>query len=166
MLRKATIDDIEKIYKLINEFATKDVMLPRSLSELYENIRDYFVYIQNGNLVGCSALHIFWKDLAEVKSVAVLESSQHTGIGKKLVRVCIREARKLRIAKMFVLTYVPEFFEKCGFQRVDKETLPHKIWSECVKCHKFPDCGEIPLIYELNKNNVKTTTDEISKINK
>ena len=90
MLRKATIDDVEKIYKLINEFATKNVMLPRSLSELYENIRDYFVYIQNGNLVGCSALHIFWKDLAEVKSVAVLESSQHTGIGKKLVRVCIR----------------------------------------------------------------------------
>ncbi|MEK6634893.1 MAG: N-acetyltransferase, partial [Planctomycetota bacterium] len=153
MLRKATIDDIEKIYKLINDFAAKNVMLPRSLSELYENIRDFFVFMQDDTLVGCAALHIFWKDLAEIKSVAVLESSQHKGIGRKLVRVCIREARKLCIAKMFVLTYVPEFFEECGFKRVEKETLPHKIWSECVKCHKFPDCGEIPLIFELNKGN-------------
>ena len=153
MLRKATIDDIEKIYKLINDFAAKNVMLPRSLSELYENIRDFFVFMQDDTLVGCAALHIFWKDLAEIKSVAVLESSQRHGVGKKLVRVCIREARKLRIAKMFVLTYVPEFFEKCGFRKVEKETLPHKIWSECVKCHKFPDCGEIPLILELGKND-------------
>jgi len=153
MLRKATIDDIEKIYKLINDFAAKNVMLPRSLSELYENIRDFFVFIQDDTLVGCAALHIFWKDLAEIKSVAVQETTQRKGIGRKLVRVCIREARKLRIAKMFVLTYVPEFFEKCGFRKVEKETLPHKIWSECVKCHKFPDCGEIPLILELGKND-------------
>ncbi|MBM4066391.1 MAG: N-acetyltransferase [Planctomycetes bacterium] len=153
MLRKATIDDVEKIYKLINDFAAKNVMLPRSLSELYENIRDFFVFIQDDTLVGCAALHIFWKDLAEIKSVAVQESSQRHGVGKKLVRVCIREARKLRIAKMFVLTYVPEFFEKCGFRKVEKETLPHKIWSECVKCHKFPDCGEIPLILELGKSD-------------
>ena len=152
MLRKATIDDVEKIYKLINDFAAKNVMLPRSLSELYENIRDFFVFIQDDTLVGCAALHIFWKDLAEIKSVAVLETTQRKGIGRKLVRVCIREARKLRIAKMFVLTYVPEFFEKSGVRRVEKETLPHKIWSECVKCHKFPDCGEIPLILELGKN--------------
>ena len=152
MLLKATIDDVEKIYKLINDFAAKNVMLPRSLSELYENIRDYFVFIQDDTLVGCAALHIFWKDLAEIKSVAVLETTQRKGIGRKLVRVCIREAHKLRISKMFVLTYVPEFFEKCGFRRVEKETLPHKIWSECVKCHKFPDCGEVPLILELGKN--------------
>lgn len=152
MLRKATIDDVEKIYKLINDFAAKNVMLPRSLSELYENIRDFFVFIQDDTLVGCAALHIFWKDLAEIKSVAVLETTQRKGIGGKLVRVCIREARKLRIAKMFVLTYVPEFFEKCGFLKIEKETLPHKIWSECVKCHKFPDCGEVPLILELGKN--------------
>ena len=157
MLRKATIDDIEKIYKLINDFAAKNVMLPRSLSELYENIRDLFVFIQDDTLVGCAALHIFWKDLAEIKSVAVLETTQRKGIGRKLVRVCIREARKLHIAKMFVLTYVPEFFEKCGFRKVEKETLPHKIWSECVKCHKFPDCGEVPLILELNKNNGRGT---------
>ncbi|MBI5306845.1 MAG: N-acetyltransferase [Planctomycetes bacterium] len=158
MLRKATIDDVEKIYKLINDFAAKDVMLPRSLSELYENIRDFFVFVQDNTVVGCSALHIFWKDLAEIKSLAVMKSFQGKGIGKKLANACIREARKLGIAKMFVLTYVPEFFEKCGFHRVEKETLPHKIWSECVKCHKFPDCGEIPLTYELNKTSTQTTT--------
>lgn len=152
MLRKATIEDIEKIYKLINEFASKDVMLPRSLSELYENIRDFFVFAQNDTVVGCAALHIFWKNLAEIKSIAVLKSHQHDGIGRKLVTACKREARKLGIAKIFVLTYVPEFFEKCGFNKVNKESLPHKIWSECVKCHKFPDCGEIPLTYELHKN--------------
>ncbi len=151
MLRKATIEDVEKIYKVINDFAAKNVMLPRSLSELYENIRDFFVFIEDGTVVGCAALHIFWKDLAEIKSVAVLESHQHKGIGKKLVTVCKREARKLCIAKMFVLTYAPEFFEKCGFRKVEKESLPHKIWSECVKCHKFPNCGEVPLIFELDK---------------
>ena len=118
MLRKATIDDVEKIYKLINDFAAKDVMLPRSLSELYENIRDFFVFVQDNTVVGCSALHIFWKDLAEIKSLAVMKSFQGKGIGKKLANACIREARKLGIAKMFVLTYVPEFFEKCGFHRV------------------------------------------------
>ena len=90
MLRKATIDDVEKIYKLINDFAAKNVMLPRSLSELYENIRDFFVFIQNGQVVGCAALHIFWKDLAEIKSVAVVESHQGKGVGKKLAMACIR----------------------------------------------------------------------------
>ncbi|MEK7852342.1 MAG: GNAT family N-acetyltransferase, partial [Planctomycetota bacterium] len=91
-------------------------------------------------------------------SLAVMESFQDKGVGRKLANACIREARKLGIAKMFVLTYVPEFFEKCGFRRVEKETLPHKIWSECVKCNKFPDCGEIPLTYELNKTPTQTTT--------
>ncbi len=109
------------------------------------------MFIQHDKVVGCAALHIFWKDLAEIKSVAVLESHQREGIGKKLVMACKREASKLHIAKIFALTYVPEFFEKCGFIRVEKESLPHKIWSECVKCHKFPDCGEIPVIYELQK---------------
>lgn len=154
MLRKANIEDIEKIYKLINAFAAKNEMLPRSLSELYENIRDFFVFYQKEILVGCAALHIFWKDIAEIKSLAVLQSHQRKGIGRELVNVCKQEARKLRIEKLFVLTYAPEFFEKCGFHRVEKSTLPHKVWSECVKCHKFPDCGEIPLVLELNKKGI------------
>lgn len=151
MLRKAVVADVEKIQRLINHFASKDEMLPRSLSEIYENIRDFFVYIENGEIVGCAALHVFWKDLAELKSIAVLEQHQRRGIGSMLTRECIEDAKRLGIAKLFVLTYLPKFFEHLGFVIALKESLPHKIWSECVKCHKFPDCSEVPLILKLKE---------------
>lgn len=149
MYRKAITDDVEYIHKLINKFASEDSMLPRSLSEIYENLRDYSVYIENNKVTGCAALHIYWKDLAEIRSLAVDKSSQKKGIATKLAQICIEEGKSLDIKKMFVLTYVPSFFEKCGFHRISKEELPHKIWSECVRCHKFPDCAEVPLILEL-----------------
>lgn len=149
MLRKAHIDDVDGMNKLVNQFARQDLMLPRSLSELYENIRDYYVYIENGNIVGCAALHIFWKDLGEIKSVAVDVSFQRNGIGKGLIQKCMEDGKNLGINRLFVLTYIPEFFERIGFNRVDKNLLPHKIWSECVKCYKFPDCGEVPLMIEI-----------------
>ncbi len=149
MLRNAHVDDVEDMNRLINQFAKKDLMLPRPLSELYEKIRDYYVYIENGSIKGCASLHVFWKDLAEIKSVAVDENFQKKGIGKELVQKCFEEGKKLGIYRLFVLTYIPEFIELMGFKRVDKELLPHKIWSECVKCYKFPDCGEIPLMIEI-----------------
>lgn len=149
MLRGAHINDAELMNKLVNHFAQKDLMLARPLSELYENIRDYYVYIENGSVVGCAALHIFWKDLAEIKSIAVEEDYQKRGIGKQLIQKCLEEGKVLGINRLFVLTYIPEFFERMGFKRVDKELLPHKIWSECVKCYKFPDCDEVPLIIEI-----------------
>lgn len=149
MLRGAHINDAEQMNKLVNHFAQKDLMLARPLSELYENIRDYYVYIENGSVVGCAALHIFWKDLAEIKSIAVEEDYQKRGIGKQLIQKCLEEGKVLGINRLFVLTYIPEFFERMGFKRVDKEFLPHKIWSECVKCYKFPDCDEVPLIVEI-----------------
>jgi amino-acid N-acetyltransferase len=149
MLRGAHINDVERMNKLVNHFAQKDLMLARPLSELYENIRDYYVYIENGSIIGCAALHIFWKDLAEIKSVAVEEDHQKKGIGKQLIEKCLEEGKVLGINRLFVLTYIPEFFERMGFKRIDKELLPHKIWSECVKCYKFPDCNEVPLIIEI-----------------
>jgi amino-acid N-acetyltransferase len=149
MLRGAHINDAEQMNKLVNHFAQKDLMLARPLSELYENIRDYYVYIENGSVVGCAALHIFWKDLAEIKSIAVEEDYQKRGIGKQLIQKCLEEGKVLGINRLVVLTYIPEFFERMGFKRVDKELLPHKIWSECVKCYKFPDCYEVPLIIEI-----------------
>ncbi|HHT9119293.1 MAG TPA: N-acetyltransferase [Candidatus Hypogeohydataceae bacterium YC41] len=149
MIRKALVSDVEKIQKVINHFASKDLMLPRSLSELYENLRDFSVFLEDGEIVGCVALHIFWKDLSEVKSLAVLEPYQGRGIGGKLLKGCIEEAKALSVGKLFVLTYRPEFFQHRGFLPVDKERLPHKIWTECVRCHKFPDCKEVPLIMEL-----------------
>ncbi len=149
MYRKAITDDVEQIQKLINKFAAKDIMLPRSLSEIYENLRDYSVHVDDGNVVGCAALHIYWKDLAEIRSVAVAEERRESGIASKLTEICIEEARSLDIKKIFVLTFVPEFFEGRGFQKIDKEKLPHKIWTECVQCHKFPNCSEVALLMEL-----------------
>ncbi len=149
MLRGAHINDAEQMNKLVNHFAQKDLMLARPLSELYENIRDYYVYIEYGSVVGCAALHIFWKDLAEIKSIAVEEDYQKRGIGKQLIQKCLEEGKILGINRLVALTYIPEFFERMGFKRVDKELLPHKIWSECVRCYKFPDCYEVPLIIEI-----------------
>lgn len=124
-------------------------MLPRALSTIYENIRDFYVVEQDGSIVGCCALHVTWGDLAEVKSLAVDESTQGSGYGRVLVEKCLEDARELGIPKVFALTYVPDFFERVGFARVDKGTLPQKIWSECINCPKFPDCGEEAVAIEL-----------------
>lgn len=149
MIRKATIDDIKKIQQIINVYAKKDEMLPRSLSELYENIRDFYVFSEGKKIYGCAALHISWENLAEVKSVAVIKSKSRKGIGSKLLEACLNEAKKMKVKKIFVLTYKPEFFKKFKFAEVDKAKLPHKIWTECIKCIYFPNCHEIALMREL-----------------
>lgn len=148
-VRKALVSDIKSIHKLINEFAKKGEMLPRSLNELYENIRDFFIAEENNEIKGVCALHILWEDLAEVRSLAVKKDSQKKGIGSLLVKKCLNEAKKLGIKKVFVLTYIPEFFKKIGFKELDKSKLPQKIWGDCIRCPKFPECDEVALIYEL-----------------
>jgi amino-acid N-acetyltransferase len=148
-LEKAKISDVTAMHKLINYFAAKDEMLARSLSELYENIRDYFVVREGERLIACAALHVWWSDLAEIKSVAVAEDRQEQKIGAKLIESCLTEAKELGIPTVFCLTYKPVFFEKFGFSQVDKMELPRKVWSECYRCPKFPDCGEVGLIYNL-----------------
>ena len=137
------------IQHLVNAFAAKDAMLPRAISTIYENIRDFYVADDDGRVIGCCALHVTWGDLAEVKSLAVDESTQGRGLGKVLVETCLNDARDLGVPRVFALTYVPGFFEKLGFARIDKATLPHKIWSECINCPKFPDCGEEAVEIEL-----------------
>ncbi len=122
-------------------------MLPRSLNEVYENIRDFFICVNNGSIV--AALHILWEDLAEIRSVAVLRKYQGKGIGKKLLRQCLKDAKALGVKKVFALTYNPVFFKDLGFKDIDKNTLPQKIWKECLKCHKFPECNETAVIKEL-----------------
>ncbi|PIU41122.1 MAG: GNAT family N-acetyltransferase [Candidatus Omnitrophica bacterium CG07_land_8_20_14_0_80_42_15] len=149
MLKKADLSDSKKIHALINHFAAKDEMLPRSLSEIYENIRDFFVYKEKGKVCGCCALHICWEGLGEIKSLAVSNNKWGLGIGTKLVEACMDEARKLKLAQAFALTYKPEFFKKLGFKRVPKSKFPHKIWRECINCPKFPNCDEVPMIKEL-----------------
>ena len=148
-IRKAKINDAKNIQKLVNYYADKKIMLPRALNEIYENIQGYFIIELNKKIIGCSALAVSWEDLAEIKSLAVSPSHGRKGLGTKLVEACEREARKIGIKKIFVLTYVPEFFGKLGFKRVPKETLPHKIWTGCIRCPFFPNCNEVPLIKQI-----------------
>lgn len=146
---KARMSDAPQIHKLANYFAEKGVMLPRALSEIYENIRDFYVIREEGKVVGCGALHVYWSDLAEVRTVAVAEDRHNQGLGAKVMKACISEAGELGIPQLFCLTYKKGFFEKQGFKEVDKTQLPRKIWSECYRCPKFPDCDEIAMIYRL-----------------
>lgn len=148
-LEKAKIGDVPKIQQLVNSFADRGEMLARPLSEIYENLRDYFIVRDGQNIIGCVALHISWVDLAEIKALAVSESYQRRGLGAQLVQACIDEAKVLEIPLLFCLTYKPEFFGKQGFTTVDKMTLPKKVWTECFHCPKFPDCGEIAMILPL-----------------
>ena len=149
MIRKAKIKDIKSIHKLINSFAKKDLMLGRSLNELYENIRNFWVFEDKNRVIGCCALNISWEDLAEIKSLAVEERFQKKGIGTELVLACIDEAELLGAKKIFVLTYKAGFFQKFGFRKISHSQLPHKIWVECIKCPKFPDCKEVALIKKI-----------------
>lgn len=124
-------------------------MLPRSLSSIYENIRDYHVAEVDGKIVGCIALHVVWEDLAEIRSLAVLEEWRHQRIGSKLVRSAIREARKMEVKRIFTLTYIPDFFKRFGFRKISKNRLPQKIWKDCLSCTHFPNCSEEAMIFEL-----------------
>jgi amino-acid N-acetyltransferase len=142
-VEKAKISDVSQMHQLINYFADKDEMLPRSLSELYENVRDCFVIREGEEVLGCVALHVFWSDLAEIRSLAVTKDSQEKGVGAKLVEACLKEAEELGITTVFCLTYQPAFFEQFGFSQVDKMELPKKVWTECYRCPKFPDCSEV-----------------------
>jgi amino-acid N-acetyltransferase len=146
-VEKAKISDAPQIHKLANHFAQKGVMLPRALSEIYENIRDFFVIRDGEKVIAAVALHVYWSDLAEVRGLAVAEEKQNQRLGAKLIEACINEARELGIPQAFCLTYRASFFERQGFKRVDKSELPRKIWSECYRCPKFPDCDEVAMIY-------------------
>ncbi|MDO8683164.1 MAG: N-acetyltransferase [Armatimonadota bacterium] len=149
-IRKAKLSDVASIHRLVNGFADKGELLHRSLNELYENLRDYYVVEDNEQIIACCALHINWEDLAEIKSLVVSEDAQGRGLGIKLLDACLNEAKDLGVPKVFALTYKPGFFEKNGFKRVDKADLPQKIWTECVRCPKFPDCGEEALILQMD----------------
>jgi amino-acid N-acetyltransferase len=160
MIRKARIEDAKEIQNLINHYATANLMLPRSLNEIYDNIRDFYVAESDGKVIGCAALHISWEDLAEIKSLAVDEGSQKKGLGKKLVEKCLKEANDIGVKKIFALTLVTDFFKKLGFKPINKKKLPQKIfnkkklpqkiWTECINCIKFTECDEIALVYEVD----------------
>lgn len=149
MIRKARIDDAHQILSLVNGFASEGLMLPRALNEIYENLRDFYVWEAGGRVLGCAALHVAWEGLGEIRSLAVEEEMQGQGIGQKLVRSCLDEARELGMSRVFTLTYVPDFFLHFGFRHESKDELPHKIWNDCLKCPKFPNCDEVAMILDL-----------------
>lgn len=153
VVEKARLEDAEAIQKLVNFFADRGDMLHRALSDIYETIRDFYVYREGGQVVGCGALHILWGDLAEVKAMAVRDERQGQGIGSRLFEACLEEAKALGIPTVFLLTYRPGFFERFGFQRVDMMTLPRKVWRECYECPKFPNCDEVAMVLPLTEGN-------------
>ena len=149
MIRKANLNDVKEIQRMVKTYSGRGDILPRSLGDLYDHLRDFFVFIRNRNILGICSLHICWEDLAEIRSLVVKEESRKKGIGVKLVKACLEESKSLGIKRVFALTYQPEFFERFGFEKVDKADLPHKIWADCLRCVKFPDCDETAMAKEL-----------------
>lgn len=150
MIRKALINEVAEIWRMLHEFAQEDI-LPRSMADLYSQVREYFVYRQDqGPIIGVAALHIFWENLGEIRSVVVSPNFQKKGIGSRLVIKCIEEADSIGLKQVFALTTRPDFFKRLGFQKVPKDDLPNIIWSECKDCAKYPDkCNEIPMVLNL-----------------
>lgn len=150
-LRRAKMGDVNQMQRLINNFAAEGTMLPVSLNMLYERLRNFLVVEENNKIIGCVALKIVWKDLGEIRSLAISKKHQGKGYGKILVKKALNEAKALDLKKIFTLTYVPEFFEKLGFEKIMKSKLPHKVWSDCINCPKFPRCDETALLKILKK---------------
>lgn len=150
VLRDANVHDAESIFKLVNQYAGQALMLPKSQNQIYQNIRDFRVIVDADNrVIACGALHVLWGDLAEVRSLAVAHDYRKHGLGRRIVRQLIDDARSLGLPTIFALTYAPGFFESLGFRMVDKNALPRKIWGDCIDCPKFPNCDEIALIREV-----------------
>ncbi|MCX5781875.1 MAG: N-acetyltransferase [Elusimicrobia bacterium] len=148
-IRSAKMSDVKQMHALVEYYANKKEMLHRPLNDMYENIQEFAICEDKGKIVGCGALHVSWEDLAEIKALAIAQNYQKKGIGSKLVVTLEKRAKELGIKKIFALTFKPSFFLKQGYKKIKRDELPHKIWGECVKCHLFPDCGEVPLAKKL-----------------
>jgi len=149
-VRSALISDVQAIHSLINFYAEHDRMLFRSLADIYENLQSFLVVEQGGSVLGCCALQVIWSDLAEIKSLAVDEKSKGAGVGKMLVTAAVEKARRLGISRIFALTLEPDFFQRLGFEIVEKDGLPMKVWSDCARCPKQENCDEIALIKPIS----------------
>lgn len=150
MIRNATMSDVPEIHRLITHHAEFNRMLFRSHADLYEHLRDFIVFVdESDRVLGCAALELVWRDLAEIKSLAVDEESRGRGIGRQLVDAAIQEARRLGLTRIFALTREQTFFEKMAFCVVPKETLPHKVWTDCVRCPLREHCDETAMVMDL-----------------
>ncbi len=150
VVRKAVASDIPRLHALLAAYAANGEMLPRPLTELYEHLRDFFVAEANGQLIGAAGLQVFWADLGEVRTLVVDSDFRMGGVGRALVNACVGEAAALGIRRIFALTYRADFFKKLGFETVDKASLPHKVWTVCINCSKFPACDEEAVVLQLD----------------
>lgn len=157
-IRQAKVQDVKQMHKIIEFYADNKEMLHRSLNSIYENIQEYVVAEVKGKIIGCGALHVSWDNLAEVKALAVEKTYARQGIGTKIVKTLEQNALGLGIFTTFALSFKPAFFQKMGYEVISREVLPQKIWSECINCHLFPDCGEVPLIKDLSNKPKKKST--------
>ena len=152
MIRKAQISDIKAIHRLLDEYGKKGELLSRPLSELYDHLRDFSVYVndQENKLLGCCALQFCWEDLAEIRSLAVYPEHTNKNIGSTLTEAVLSEAKSYNMKKVFTLTYRPGFFKKYGFVEINRSELPLKIWGDCLLCVKFPDCDAIAMMKNID----------------
>jgi amino-acid N-acetyltransferase len=152
-IRKPRVTDIPGVKVLVDNAAAAGEVLPRTVTELFETIRDLHVFIDEEGVGGCCTLHVDLADLAEVRSLVVREDLRGRGLGRHLVRACLDEARELGIARVYALTRVPAFFRGLGFQDMDKHDLPSKVFRDCVRCPEFPDCDEVAVVYHIDENS-------------
>ncbi|WP_126428262.1 N-acetyltransferase [Brevibacillus marinus] len=148
-IRHARTSDVDQMLMIINQYAQQGIMLPRSKISILESLQSFIVAYDGQNVVGVAGLHILWEDLAEIRSLAIAEGAKGMGVGKRLVLSLVEESERLGIRRVLALTYQKEFFEKCGFRVVAKESLPQKVWKDCINCSKLPFCDEIAMIREL-----------------
>lgn len=146
-VRKAASSDVESMQELIQQFAELGLMLPRTIKSLCEHLQCFTVAVEDGHVVGVAGLHVLWKDLAEIRSLAVSPQMHGQGVGRQIVEKLLREAGMLGIAQVLSLTYQTGFFEKLNFHVVQKESLPHKVWKDCIYCKKFYHCDEVAMVY-------------------
>lgn len=148
-IRKPAATDVQAITALIDEASGNGMLLPRPVTEVVEFLRDFHVYIDNDKVAGCCALHLDTAKLAEIRSLVVAPGLRGKGAGKALVEACLAEARRLGIPRVYALTRSASFFERRGFYEIDKHDLPQKVFKDCVRCPKFPDCDEVAMIYDI-----------------
>jgi amino-acid N-acetyltransferase len=148
-IRKALLSEVVPIHRLVNEFAGGDLMLPLSVGDVTDRLRDFWVALDGDELIGSVALHVTWGKLVEIRSLAVRKDRQERGLGGRLVKAALKDAREMGADEIFTLTYVPGYFKRFGFKLCDRSELPHKVWVDCVKCPKFPDCGETAMRLNL-----------------
>ena len=151
-IRKAMLADVGQMYQIINQYAEKQIMLPKTHLQLYEFLRDYSVAADTttaGSILGCGALHFYWENLAEIRAVAVSSGNARKGVGTMIVEGLMAEARQYHVEQIFVFTYMPKFFSRFGFIQVEHGTMPLKVYNECFHCPKFNTCDELAMVLHL-----------------